>query len=393
MSSSFTRPRDSIDAPHFWPFPLPFGADPDGYNTDGDVLVNVSADGADLNSIFDEIKQALAAWNAERGAIVDLLSYATTNTADAVPQGTMNASFEVASEAGEPVSHRVPTSHLLLGYGFEDFDFRTAFTWKFLRDATREQILAQANYALAADGKLVQGSVLSQIFDNTPGENEWGHTVYPLYNGDTVVPPAYLGKGFSGPHNHYIVSAGSEIDSADVEDAAKAVREHGYSSEPGSQLLAFVNPEQLETVSTFRAGMTNNNGAIAHHDWIPSAGAPAYLQPENIMGQIAPAQFNGLKVSGSYGDTWFIASDFVPESYLLVAATYGPNSQNNVVGIRQHPNPSYQGMRQIPGFAPGYPLQDSFFQRSFGTGVRHRGAAAVVQIKESGSYDIPEIAK
>jgi hypothetical protein len=375
----------------FWLNP-PFGNE-DGYSTETDVLVNTSADGVDLNTIWADIQAALTAWNAERGAIVNLLSYTTTNTADAVPQGTLNASFEVATEAGEPVSHRAPTSHLLLGYDFEDYDFRTAFTWKFLRKATREQILAQANNALAADQKLVQGTVLDRIFDPAAGENEWGHTVYGLYNNDAIVPPAYLGKRFNGPHNHYLVSQGATIDSGDVEQAAKLVREHGYGSEANSQLVAFVNPEQLDVVSTFKAGVENNNDAIAHHDWIPSAGAPAYLQPENIMGQIAPATFNGLKIQGSYGDVWFVSSDFVPEDYLLVAATYGPNSQNNVVGIRQHQNPAYRNLRQIPGFVSAYPLQDSYFQRSFGVGVRHRGAAAVVQIKEAGNYDVPEIAR
>jgi hypothetical protein len=64
-----------------------------------------------------------------------------------------------------------------------------------------------------------------------------------------------------------------------------------------------------------------------------------------------------------------------------------------VIGVRQHVNAAYQGLRQIAGKVPAYPLQDSFFSRGFGVGVRHRGAAAVMQIKASGSYTGPEIAK
>jgi hypothetical protein len=64
-----------------------------------------------------------------------------------------------------------------------------------------------------------------------------------------------------------------------------------------------------------------------------------------------------------------------------------------VIGVRQHRNTLYQGLRIIPGYRPAYPLQDSFFQRSFGVGVRHRGSAAVMQIKASGTYDPPEVAK
>jgi hypothetical protein len=374
-----------------WPV-LPFGAE-GGYNDSGDSLVSVSADGVDLNQIWREVKAALDAWNAERGAIVNLLSYATINTGDAIPQATSDESFELASEYGEPESLRASSAHLLLGYTFEDYDKATRFTWRFLRDSTREQILAVANLALAADQKLVQGTILERLFSPDNDVNEWNHTCFGLYNGDSFVPPAYLGKSFTGPHTHYLVSEGAEIDSDDLETAAKKVREHGYGTEPNSQLLAFVNPEQAEVISAFRAGVANNNAAIAHHDFVPSAGAPAYLQPDNLVGKVAPESFNGLKVQGNYGDVWVIQSDFIPEKYLAVAATYGPNSPNNVIGVRSHPLSQYQGLRQIPGLRPDYPLTDAFFQRSFGVGTRHRGAACVTQIKATGSYETPLIAK
>ena len=58
----------------------------------------------------------------------------------------------------------------------------------------------------------------------------------------------------------------------------------------------------------------------------------------------------------------------------------GPGSPNNPVAVRQHPNPAYQGLRVIPGHWANYPLIESFFARSVGVGVRHRGAAAVVQV-------------
>jgi hypothetical protein len=190
-----------------------------------------------------------------------------------------------------------------------------------------------------------------------------------------------------------LVSQGAEVDSGDLEHLIRIVGEHGYGSEPGSQLICLVNPAEAEIIAGFRAGETNNNTAVARHDYIPSQGSPAYLQPENIVGQIAPAKFNGLKVNGSYGPLFVIQSDFVPEKYVSVFATYGPNSIQNVIGVRQHPNTTYQGLRQIPGARDSHPLLDSYFQRSFGTGVRRRGQAAVCQIKETGSYEIPEIPK
>jgi hypothetical protein len=58
----------------------------------------------------------------------------------------------------------------------------------------------------------------------------------------------------------------------------------------------------------------------------------------------------------------------------------------------QQINAAYQGLRHIPGHWNGYPLQDSFFARGFGVGVRHRSAAVVCQITSSNSYTAPAIA-
>ena len=57
-----------------------------GISTLGDVLVNVTADGVDLNQIWAEIQEVLEMYNHERSAVVQLLSFPTTLVADAVPQ-------------------------------------------------------------------------------------------------------------------------------------------------------------------------------------------------------------------------------------------------------------------------------------------------------------------
>lgn len=377
---------------HLWPI-LPFGFDNGGYATEGDVLVNVSADGVDLNVIWGQIKAALDAWNAERGALTNLLSFWTSNTADAIPQAVADQGLQEASEFGIPDAIRAPTEHLLLGYEFSDYDIRTAFTWKFLRDATADQIRAHANLCLAADDRTVQGTILQRLFDNTPAQNEWGHTVYSLFNGDAQVPPAYLGKNFTAPHQHYLTSGSTDIDSNDVETLIRLVTEHGFGVEPGSQIICLVNPTEAEQISQWKAGVLSANGAVAKFDYLPSLGSPAWLTPENIMGQQAPAEFNKLKVNGSYGPAYIIQSDFVPEHYVSVFATYGPNHPSNVIGVRQHPNPTYQGFRPVGGNVPGYPIQDAIFARGFGVGTRRRGAAAVMEITEDATYDVPEIPK
>jgi hypothetical protein len=398
--STFTTPRaklpqaasgfNPLDLQSLWNLP-PFGGE-GGYATEGDVLVNVTADGVDLNVIWAEVAAVVKAWNAERSALTSLLAFSTTDSASAIPQSRSVDSFEEASEFGEPEAMRPPGEYALMGYTFQDYDKAARWTWKYLRDSTAEQVRSVANLALEADNRLTKGTILQRLFDPVQGSNEWGHPVYGLYNGDAMTPPAYLGKQFDAAHQHYLVSGSATIDSGDLEDAARTVTHHGFGVEPGSRLLALMNPAQAEVVSSFKAGVENSTGIIAKHDYIPSAGAPAYLQPENIVGQVAPASFNDLPVQGSYGATWVIQSDFIPEDYFAVVATYGANSPNNAIGFREHVQTQYRGFRTIPGQV-SYPLVDAFFARAFGVGVRRRGQACVVQVKASGTYDIPEIPK
>lgn len=388
--SALTTPRINPDVLQSLTHLPPFGAE-GGYATEGDVLVNTTADGVDLNVIWDEVAAVIKAWNAERSALTSLLTFNTTNTADAIPQSRSSDSFEEASESGEPESIRPPADYALMGYTFKDWDKASRWTWRYLRDSTAEQVRAVANYALEADNKLTTGTILQRLFDPAQTSNEWGHTVYGLYNADSMTPPAYLGKEFVAPHQHYLVSGADVIDSGDLETAIRQVTEHGYGTEPNSKLLALMNPAQAEVVASFKAGVQNAPDIIAKHDYIPSAGAPAYFSPDEIVGQVAPESYNGLKVQGSYGSCWVIQSDFIPEDYFAVVATYGANSSDNAIGFREHPQRQYQGLRTIPGLVPGYPINGAFFQRSFGVGVRRRGQAAVTQIKATGTYDVPVI--
>lgn len=391
MSGSLYGQNNSLDFAHllFWP---PYGAE-GGYNAENDALVQVLADGTDLNAMWAELRSVLSTWNAERSAFAQLLSYRTTDTASAVPQSISDESFEEASEFGEPTSLRIPSAHLLLGYDFRDYDRATRFTWKFLRSATAEQVRASVDGILAADNKLVNGLILRRMFDNQSGTNEWGNQCYPAWSADGVVPPAWAGKTFEGTHTHYIASGSTDLDSGDLEAAFDHITEHGYGVEPASQLLVFMNPAQAKVVSTFKASIENNNGQKAAYDYVPSAGAPPYLLPvgQQIQGTPAPGTYNGLKVEGSYGPGLLMASYYIPSGYFAVVASNGPNSPLNLVGFREHQNTAYQGLRQIPGGVAAYPLQESFFTRACGTGVRHRGAGVVTQLT-AGSYTPPAIA-
>jgi hypothetical protein len=367
-----------------------FGGDnATGYSSHGDVLVSQTSDGVDLNTIWDQAATLMTAWNKKRSALASLISYSTVNVGDAIPQSAGGDFFETASEYGEPQGLRAEPDALVLGYTFEDYDLASRFTWKFLRSASAEQVRSVINRALEADNRLTTGGILRRLYDPAEGLNEFAHKVYGLYNGtDGMVPPPHAGQTFPPETSHYLVSGNTAVDPGDLVDALNQVRSKGFGTTANSRLLVLCHPNEAEIISTFRRG-EETNGVESKFDFIPSASAPAYLTEENVVGQVAPGEFGGLEVVGSLGDAWVVPSYFLPVGYIAVVATGGPNSPMNPVAFRQHANANYQGLRIIPGRDQRYPLQDSFFQRSFGTGVRYRGAACVVQIKASGSYTAP----
>ncbi|MGD9621215.1 MAG: hypothetical protein AB7G47_21280 [Mycolicibacterium sp.] len=357
-----------------------------GYQTAGDVLVNQTADGIDLNTVFAEIQSALSIWNSERSTIAGLLSFKTTTMGDSIPQGTTD-SFEVASEFGVPHATSAPTA-LPLGYTFEDYDLRQAWTWKFARDATAAQLKALANTALDADNRLTTVSVLRRLFDPTQETNEVGVPCYGLWNNDGMVPPPALGKTFPGTTTHYLPTGSATLDSGDIEGLAKLVTDKNYGTTPGSKLLILANPTQGDLIQSWRAGEENANSQKSRWSFIPSAAAPPYLTQETLVGERAPEKWNGVEVAGSLGPMWLIQSNFIPAGYVAVVASSGMNAAGNVIGFREHANAAYRGLRLIPGNGP-YPLVSSYLARGFGVGVRRRGAAAVAQCTTEGTYTAP----
>jgi len=362
-----------------------------GIGTKGDVLVNKTNDGVEVNSLWAEWETVVSLYNDHKDALLSLMAFDVTVPADAVPQSMIAEQFDRASEFGVPTGSAVPPAYLKLGYTLGDYDKVSRLSWKFLRDSTSEQVRAQLTRLIEGDKRLRQGIVFGRLFSAEEETNEWQHRCFGLWSGDGIVPPPYMGKTFDGTHSHYLASGSATLDSGDVEGLITHVKEHGYGVDPKSQLVILANPTDGDEISTWRAGVENANSQKARWDFIPSALMPAWISNEAIHGAVPNADFHGLAVQGSYGSALLVCSELIPAGYVAVVATSGPNSDSNPLAVRHHENPAYRGLRSIPGPVPGYPLQETFMARSIGVGTRHRGAAAVCQITASATYTAPEL--
>lgn len=377
-------------------FPDIHGADR-GFNVAADVLTQ-TADGEDLNGIYNEFVEALALQNANRNLISRLFTFDTTDSfLQFADEPGVGEEFEPESEFGVPKSSRRDIAWLRLGFPLEFFDAASRFTHKYLRDASAEQVRLQFMDKLEQDNRMLFRQTLSAVTTrpatiDARDTNENAVPIYSLWDGlGDATPPSFAGKTFSSNHSHYLVSGAATIDGGDLKALIDTIQEHGYGlRESNEQIVIMVRKgsANADAIRGFRRD--SENPAINPYDFIPAVNAPAYLTDETIVGDRPPATYQGLPIIGSYGDAWLFESYFIPDGYAIALATSGAGSQRNPLAFRQHRNPGLHGLRLLnPNQGSRYPLIESYYQRGFGVGVANRSAAAVMQIKASGSYVSP----
>lgn len=357
-----------------------------GYNAAGDILTETQ-DGVSLNDLWKAYQDFLAEFNRLRDPLLNFLTWRTTKAREDIIGSGVQADFEEASEYGEPVGIRPeapPTT--AMGYMFKWYDLAARFTWMFLADADSQQVDAISNMAAEAHNRLVFTSVMKTLFNTTRRTNKEGQTVYPFYSGLAGDDPPDVGTTtFADNHQHFVTSA--TLTPAALEALQTLVREHGYKKSAGYRLVLMINEAQEGTVRNFRS---TANGGTGTYDFIPAQGTSTLLLPTDLRteGAAPPATLNGMEVVGGYAEMTIVKNEFIPAGYLVLFATGGAENIQNPIAIREHPNQGLRGLRLVKGRTPDYPLIDSFYNVGFGTGIRHRGAGAVLQIT-AGAYAVP----
>jgi len=374
---------------------MPIAGGDRGYATEGDVITQ-TVDGVQLNNIWAEFQATLAIQNAERNTLVSFLTYGVNEPIVTVPQFGGGEDFEIASEFGVPKSVRPHSSYFQMGFDFEWYDIATRFTWKFLAEANSSQVESIHQSVLEADNRLIFNEIMRTLFRNTNRSvdiQQRAYNVYAFYNNDGTVPPTYKTNVFDGTHNHYLVNNFATVRSTDIDVLFSMVEHHGYSRANGAEVVMMVNRAEADIIRTFRTALT---GGTAKYDFIPATNTSTFLLPatfitSTVNGVRPSPTLRGMNVIGSYGDVLVIEEPYIPAGYMVMFATGGQDSLTNPIGIREHARAELHGLRIVKGREPDYPLQDSYYQRGFGTGIRQRGAGAIMQIKvgAANSYAIP----
>lgn len=367
-----------------------------GFNERADALIR-AADGTDINDFWDEANAAVNARNAQRSRIVDQLTYRVTDMAEKVTVPSGGEDFEIASEYGLPKAVKTaPGNTFWRGYDFNFYDLAVRFTWMYIAEADVRDLRSQINVALEADNRLIFNRVMRTLFNPLNGagitDEQLPVTVYKFYNGDGEVPPAVGSSTFLGTHSHYLTTQGmaasATLNPAAVDGMQTHLDHHGYTMLSGYKKVLWVNTQEYNIIKTWRVA----NGAS--WDFIPDdtrSGGGVFV-PDGSGGRYVGAPTGSVQGQvGTYGPWHVVLEDYIPAGYLAGIVTGGPDNLTNPIGLREHRNPAFRGLKLIPGDKNGYPLIESFFQRGIGTGIRQRGAGIIMQVSGNAAYTVPAI--
>lgn len=367
-----------------------------GFNERADALLK-AADGTDLNDFWDEAQAAVALKNRQRNSLIDQLTFRVTDMAEKVTVPSGGEDFEVATEYGLPKGVRTsPGNTFWRGYDFNFYDLAVRYTWMYIAEADIRDLRAQTNEAFNSDNRLMFNRVMRTLFNplNSTGitDDNLPVTVYKFYNGDGEVPPAYGTNTFLGTHSHYVTTqamgTSATLNPASVTGMQTHLDHHGYTMLAGYRKVLWVNAQESAIIRTWKVA----NGAP--WDFIPDdnrTGGGVWV-PDGTGGRYVGAPTGQVPGQiGTYGPWHVVESEYMPAGYIAGIVTGGPDNISNPIGLREHRNPAFRGLKLIPGDKNGYPLIESFYQRGIGTGIRHRGAGIIMQVSGNATYTVPAI--
>lgn len=201
-------------------------------------------------------------------------------------------------------------------------------------------------------------------------------SVQPLANGDSVVYPPALGSESEATDDHYLVSGYAASSISDTNNPLKTVRdeleEHFGAPTGGSNLAVLISSAQTSKISD----LTEFN-RVTDRMIIPGANTDQVTGMPQLPGRILGRTDSGVTVA-----EW----RWLPSDYMVGIVLDAPPP------LKMRVDPSYtnlpRGLTLVTEDLE-HPFNTSFWEDRFGFGVGNRLNGVVMQLKASGSYDIP----
>lgn len=201
-------------------------------------------------------------------------------------------------------------------------------------------------------------------------------SIQPLANGDTVVYPPVLGSESEATDDHYVVSGYAAADVSDTNNplitGRDELEEHFGTPTGGGQIVSFINNAQVAKIKALAEFNSVVDMAIT-----PGANTDRVNMLPNVPGRIL-----GRTDSGVWVSEW----RWVPSGYIVNVSLDAPPP------LKMRVDPTDTGLGsglQLVAEDQINPLRVAYWENRFGIGCANRLNGVVIQLKASGSYDIP----
>jgi hypothetical protein len=222
--------------------------------------------------------------------------------------------------------------------------------------------------------------LLRTLFNNTSrtfvDDNYGDLTIVPLANGDAVLYPPTLGSETEAAADHFLVSGYAASAISDTNNPVRTmVRKlvQRFGAEQGnSNIGIFVHSDQVDKL----ADLADFEEVTDRFVVLGADGNTLTGLPQNVPGRVV----------GRVDGAWIIEWDYIPSGYLMGIHFGAPRP------VLQRVDPAETGLTsglQLVAEDERYPFQGAQWSDRFGLGVGNRLNGVVMQLKASGSYDIP----
>lgn len=324
-------------------------------------------DGTSIESVYQQLRGALAALNAEltMGLWGSLISF--QDRPDVEYRVGASNGFERHTEYGRPDAQRADTEGHMLP--MVKYDRGLGWTWDYLEDARMEQIQADISDAIKDARDIWRQKILTRLLkrgddSGSPlglgsGGYSPGFATTAAQTSVDFTPPAYGGTSFSDTHEHYVAISGGAFTRAVFQDAKKELREHGHEP-PYEFLIGTADEDTVKGLTGFYESARTN---------------VRYGALQDIATVEDMADSNGNYPIGVIEDFVVRVVRGMPQYYGFGFKSYGNLSQRNPIRIRARKGmsrPTVMATNDPRNGSPAHPLQFLMLKVDFGVGVYDR---------------------
>lgn len=329
--------------------------------------------------VYDAVTQLLSQYNADIAAQTRVFVAGTTPLVQEryrLPGGgRLQRLGSQAPSAGVKATGSWDVAYPLEGFGAAQGSNRVDYAY-----LTVDDVDIAVQTIVAQDINTRRYEMLKALLNNTArtfvDPIHGSLSIKSLANGDTVVYPPVLGSESEATDDHYLVSGYVTADISATNNplitARNELEEHFGKPTGGGRVVSFINDAQTAKITALSEFHSVTDIAIT-----PGGNTATVNTLPNVPGRIL-----GRTDSGVWVSEW----SWVPSGYMVNISLDAP------APLKMRVDPADTGLGsglQLVAEDQLNPLRVAYWENRFGIGCANRLNGVVIQLKASGSYDIP----